>query len=105
MTRKIFTGKTQRGNEILTPLQRLKIHELYRVHLIEPDLIAERYDTDEAAIITILKSPPPKHTPTWQVRWDDSSGDRHTKSFKTFQAAQCFSATLKDVEWKRIERV
>lgn len=105
MAKLIHTGKTQRGEELLTPLQRKKIHELYRVNLLEIDLIAERYGIDEAAVAAILAKPAPSHEPMWEVRWDDSRGDRHTRRFKTFKAAQCFSAALRNVEWKRIERV
>lgn len=98
-------GKHQRAEQMLTDRDRVKIHELYRVHLLEPDLIAERFGMDEEAVKAILAKAPPKHTPQWQVRWDDSRGERFTRKFKTFQAAQCFSAALRGYEWKRVERV
>lgn len=98
-------GKHQRAEQMLTDRERVKIHELYRTHLLDVDLIAERFGMDEEAVKAVLAKAPPQHVPMWQVRWDDAYGERHTRRFKTFQAAQCFSAALRNVEWKRVERV
>lgn len=99
-------GKHQRAEQILTNRDRLKIHELYRKHLIDIDFIAERYGIDEEAVKAILsKSPPPQTETLWQVRWDDSCGERHKRRFQTFSAAKEFCAALNNVEWKRVERV
>lgn len=99
------SGKHQRAEQMLTDRERVKIHELYKTHLLDIDLIAERFSMDEEAVKAVLAKAPPQHVPQWQVRWDDSCGDRFTRKFKTFQAAQCFSAALRNVEWKRVERV
>lgn len=105
MSKSVHRGKEQRAEEMLTTADRVKIHELYRKHLVEPELLAERYGLDEEAIKAILAKKPPQHVPQWQVRWDDAAGERFTRKFKTFQAAQCFSAALRGYEWKKIERV
>lgn len=105
MSKSVHRGKEQRAEEMLTTADRVKIHELYRKHLVEPEILAERYGLDEEAIKAILAKPPPKHTPQWQVRWDDAAGERHVTVCESFHAARTFHAALKDVEWSKVERV
>lgn len=105
MAKLIHAGKTQRAEEMLTTADRVKIHELYRKHLVEPELLAERYGLDEEAIKAILAKKPPAHEPQWQVRWDDAFGERHVEVCESFHAAKKFHAALKGVEWSKVERV
>lgn len=104
MTRKACRGKNQRAEELLTHRDREKIHELYRVNLLEIDLICERFGLDEDAVKTILASRVKKREPVWQVRWDDSSGMRHVQQCESFKAAREYHAALVGVEWSRVER-
>lgn len=96
-------GKDRRAHELLTNTQRRKIHEMSAAYY-ELELIAERFGLDESAVNAILSAPKPEKVEGWQVRWDDSYGERHTRKFKTFDAAKQCHAALRNVEWSRVER-
>lgn len=98
-------GKWQRQEEQLTPREREKIHELYRVHLLEIDLICERYGMDEEAIKAVLSRPVEKRATQWRLKWDTECGTRHEECFDSFKAARTRHAALKSVEWSKIERI
>lgn len=97
-------GKWRRAESQLTQQQRRTI-----AYLIDNgygiEAVMERFGLSEMAAMEYVMSGAPKQEPRWQVRWDDSRGDRHIRSFKTFKAAQHFSAALRNVEWKRVEQV
>lgn len=105
MAREIYNGKTQRAEELLTDRDRAKIHELYKVHLVNMELLAERYSLDVSAVAEILRKPAPKVQEEWRVRWDDENGESFSKNFKTFGAAKLYASRLQKVEWKKVERV
>ena len=95
-------AKNQRDSERLTPRDVDKIHQLYRTHLIEISLIAERFGLEEDAVSYVLSKP---HTPRdkrWRVRWDDEQGERQDRCFESFRASRMFAARIKS-DYVRVE--
>lgn len=96
-------GKFRRQEDILTPKQRQTMKWLVdNGYGIES--VMERFGLTEVAAIEYVNTPV-EHSPKWQVRWDDSVGERHIKVCESFQEAKEYHSTLRDIEWSRIEKV
>lgn len=96
-------AKNRRDHELLSDSQRRTMRWLIE-NGYGIEAVAERYGLNEEAAEKYVKQAC-KTEPVWQVRWDDSRGDSHVKRCCSFRAAKDFHATLKDVEWSRVERV
>lgn len=98
------SGKFRRQEEQLTNAQRRTIYWLIdNGYGIES--VMERFGLSEMAALEYVNGPRNVPTPKWQVRWDDSEGNRHVKVCEGFNAAREYHAALQNVEWSRIERV